>query len=121
MVEAFFSPCCHSFLINNDLSAVCSTCNAQAYAIESVLPVSLTYNIDKGHGSRGPSETHNISAESVNYFNSIAPRFATDPTCELCNVRCIKCNELTRYIKNPLGEIMFVCSSARCRYVMHNS
>jgi hypothetical protein len=103
-----FSPCCRSFLMYNDNTAHCSTCDLPVFTLSKPMPVSIVYN---------SSNRNQISAESLQYFSKIAGRFATDPTCELCMVRCEKCNSLTRYIKNPLGELMFVCSSPECRYI----
>jgi hypothetical protein len=106
---SIFSPCCGAFLIFNDLSALCSLCDKTIYTVANNSITNLIYY---------NTSINNISAESVNKFNLIAPRFATDKTCEKCNVKCVKCSSLTRYLKDPLGKILFVCSNDNCREII---
>jgi hypothetical protein len=106
---SLFSSCCDAFIIFNDLTAMCSLCDKIVYTVSKNTVTSMIYY---------NTYLKNISAESVNKFNLIAPRFATDITCEKCTVLCNKCKSQTRYLKNPLGKIIFVCSNGDCREIV---
>jgi hypothetical protein len=106
LVDTIISSCCDAFIIFTGTSAECSACGAQQYTIsKDPLPIDIKYN---------PSMT-NITSESTKRFESILKRFSTDETCEICTRRCEKCNSYMRYLRNPVGKIVFVCSNGKCR------
>ena len=63
------------------------------------------------------SEATNISADVINNYKRLCKRFATDPTYELCSVKCKKCGSFSRYTRLPQGQFIYICSNGKCREV----
>ena len=105
----FVSPCCKAFNFFNSNNIYCSKCGNIVKTLEDdeILPINVKFNIKPGDDS-------NISGDIVKIFQNNASKFAHDPTCELINKECPKCkNETARYIRNPLDEIIYVCTKCR--------
>lgn len=108
----FTSECCHQFNIHDGLSCICSQCKR---LITQIGDETLTINVKFNNNLKS-----NVSADLQNSFRVKAKRFATDPTYELCNVKCPKCGSLSRYARDPQKNIIFICSNPKCRNVFDN-
>ena len=63
------------------------------------------------------TEETSISGDILRAFHNSIPRFATDPTCELCERKCAKCSTKMRYLRDRKGDMWYVCSNKDCRHV----
>lgn len=106
----FTSPCCHAFNTYSGSSIICSECGKTIGAVpdEKELSISVRYN---------EHNTENVSGDVIYAFRLLARRFAEDPTYELCSVKCPKCNTYSRYARDPQGNLFFICSNTKCRFV----
>ncbi len=108
-ISSFVSPCCNAFNhFENDM-IFCSKCGQSVKKIEEheSMTVSVKFN---------NKIENNVSGDIVNIFKSTAQRFAHDPTCEIIKNKCPKCgNPESRYMRDPLGNLIFVC--IKCRHV----
>lgn len=107
---AFISPCCHMFNYYDGNYIYCSQCRKLIHEVkgDEVLSISVKFNNNL---------KNNISGDIVNSFLAKVPRFSTDPTCELSNKICEKCKSRMRYLRDPQGNLIYVCSNGECRYV----
>ena len=106
----FTSSCCHQFNIHDGTRCICSQCHRTITELKD--NESLTINVKFNN-----INSNNISGDIQNSFKIKARRFATDPTYELCSVRCPLCNSLSRYARDPQGNMIFICSNGKCRNV----
>lgn len=108
--SAFISKCCKAFIIFINDAFYCSCCNNQVYVLKenekAVVDVMLNTSIN-----------NNISQDLINRYRNKAKRFSTDPTYELCSIKCPKCRSLCRYMKDPRNYMLFVCANSKCRNV----
>jgi len=108
----FVSPCCKSFNFFNGNNVYCSRCSKIVKTIgknESML-INVKFNI------KTDDDYTNISGDVIKNFHKDAAKFAHDITCELINSECPECkNKTARYIRDPLGNLIYVCD--KCRYV----
>ncbi len=110
----FVSNCCHSFNYFNGNNVYCSKCGKIVKNIkdDESLTVHVKFNVND------QNEENNISGDIVNNFKHQAKRYAHDPTCELINKECPKCqHKYCRYLRDPQDNLIFVCES--CRYVFN--
>lgn len=107
----FTSECCHAFNIYDGSTCRCSKCGRVICRLKN--DETLTIGVKFSNAS-----TSNVSGDIVSEFESKAPRYAKDPTCELCNVKCPKCKVHCRYMRNPQGLFIYVCPN--CRNVYKN-
>jgi len=101
----YISKCCDAFITYEGISAICTNCEQVVMFIdEKPLTISLKFNdtLDKVTNS-----------ESLNSYRKIAKRFANDSTYELCSKTCDECGGLTRYTRDPKGDLLFICSKCR--------
>lgn len=108
----FTSSCCHQFNIHDGTSCICSQCHRLITQIND--NESLTINVKFNN-----TNSNNVSADIQNSFRVTAKRFATDPTYELCAVKCPKCKSLSRYARDPQDNMLFICSNPKCRNVFN--
>ena len=106
----FTSMCCHQFNIHDGPSCICSQCGRLITQLkdDETLTINVKFNSEL---------ESNVSADIQNNFKVKARRFATDPTYELCGVRCPKCKSLSRYARDPQKNMIFICSNPKCRNV----
>lgn len=106
----FVSPCCKAFIYYNNVYLYCSCCNKEITKLEEGqdLTISIKFN---------STIQNNMSADILNAFYNKVARFSTDPTCEICSEKCEKCGEFMRYLRDPHGNIIYVCSNHKCRNV----
>ena len=107
----FTSMCCHQFNIHDGPSCICSQCGRLITQLkdDETLTINVKFNSEL---------ESNVSADIQNNFKVKARRFATDPTYELCGVRCPKCKSLSRYARDPQKNMIFICSNPKCRNVL---
>ena len=109
----FTSSCCHQWIIHEGANCICSQCHRLITQLDENETLTLMVKFNNEH-------ENNISADLQKSFKVKARRFATDPTYELCAVRCPKCKSLSRYARDPQGTMIFICSSGKCRHVFTN-
>lgn len=102
----FTSECCNAFNIYEGNICKCSKCGKTICRIQD--NESLTIGVKFSNSS-----TSNVSGDIISSFEAKVPRYAHDPTCELCNIKCPKCKCNTRYLRNPQGTLIFVCPKCR--------
>lgn len=109
-LNLFTSKCCHAFNRYNGTSCLCSQCERIINQIRDneTLTISVKFN---------ENTSSNVSGDLILAYRSKARRFATDPTYELCSEKCPKCKSRARYTRDPQGNILFICSNAKCRNV----
>lgn len=109
----FTSPCCRAFNTYSGSSIICSECGKTIGKVpdEKELAISVRFN---------EHNTENVSGDIIYAFRHLARRFAEDPTYELCNAKCPKCNTYSRYARDPQGNLFFICSNVKCRNVFDN-
>lgn len=108
-INMYISKCCDAFIIYDGISCICSQCQR---VITLVKDKPLTINV-----KFNDSFDNNISGDVVNHYRSIAKRFSTDPTYELCAKKCPKCQNFARYTRDPRKNFLFICSNPKCRNV----
>ena len=106
----FTSSCCHQFIIHEGANCICSQCHRLITQLDDNESLTVFVKFNNEH-------ENNISADIQKAFKIKARRFATDPTYELCSVKCPKCKSLSRYARDPRGNMIFICSNAKCRNV----
>ena len=111
--KLFTSACCKQFNIHDGPSCICSACRRPITQLrdDETLTISVKFNNEL--------ET-NVSGDLQNSFRVKARRFATDPTYELCSIKCPKCNSYSRYARDPQKNLIFICSNPKCRNVFDN-
>ena len=110
-VYNFISPCCHAFNYYDEKEIHCSHCKKTIANIEDgeILTIMTKDNTNPNLNS--------ISEDIVNDFNSKAPRYAHDNGCEKVYKICPKCkNNEARYLRNPKGIIIYICTKCRNVY-----
>ena len=107
----FVSKCCRAFIFYDKLSIYCSKCGKEVDKIEpgQAIKISVKFN--------STTEETSISGDVLRAFQNSLPRFATDPTCELCERKCKKCSTKMRYLRDRKGDMWYVCSNKDCRHV----
>jgi len=112
-VHLFTSKCCDAFLIHEGPTQKCSRCQSVVGQIkdDEILTITVKFN---------ETSTNNSSGDILNAFKNKASRFSTDPTLEICNIKCPKCGSLCRYAETPQKNLIYICSNPKCRYV-HDS
>ena len=107
----FVSKCCRAFLFYDRLSIYCSKCGKEIDKIEpgQAVKISVKFN--------STTDETSISGDVLRAFQNSLPRFATDPTCELCERKCKKCSTKMRYLRDRKGDLWYVCSNKDCRSV----
>ena len=108
----FVSKCCKAFIFYDSLSVYCSKCGKEVYKIgdDEDITISIKFS-SKEHGN-------NLSGDVLQSFYNRLPRYATDRTCDVCTKKCPMCESLTRYLRDPSGNIVYVCSNGECRHVI---
>ena len=109
----FTSSCCHQFNIHEGVSCICSQCHRIITQINDNESLTVNVKFNNAHGT-------NVSADIQTSFREKARRFATDPTFELCAIKCPKCGSLSRYARDPQGNMIFICSNSKCREVFEH-
>lgn len=106
----FTSPCCHAFNTYSGASIICSECGNIVTRLpdDRHLTISVQFN---------DHNTENVSGDLIVSFRSKAKRYADDPTYELCSKKCPLCSTLSRYARDPQGNMIFICSNPKCRNV----
>ena len=106
----FTSSCCHQFNIHDGPSCICSQCKRLITQVgeDEILTVNVKFNNEL---------ESNVSADIQNSFKIKAARFATDPTYELCGIKCPKCKSICRYARDPQKNMIFRCANPKCRHV----
>lgn len=107
----FVSKCCKAFLFYDKLGIYCSKC---AKEVDRIQP---GQSITVGVKFNSTTEETSISGDILRAFHNSIPRFATDPTCELCERKCVKCSNKMRYLRDRKGDMWYVCSNKDCRHV----
>lgn len=107
----FVSKCCKAFLFYDKLSIYCSKCGKEVDKIQPGQSITI------GVKFNSTTEETSISGDILRSFHNSIPRFATDPTCELCERKCRKCSTKMRYLRDRKGDLWYVCSNKDCRYV----
>lgn len=107
----FVSKCCKAFLFYDKLSIYCSKCGKEVDKIQPGQSISI------GVKFNSTTEETSISGDILRAFHNSIPRFATDPTCELCERKCKKCSTKMRYLRDRKGDMWYVCSNKDCRHV----
>ena len=107
----FVSKCCKAFLFYDKLGIYCSKC---AKEVDRIQP---GQSITVGVKFNSTTEETSISGDILRAFHNSIPRFATDPTCELCERKCVKCSTKMRYLRDRKGDMWYVCSNKDCRHV----
>lgn len=105
-IDRYISKCCKSFVIYDNVTCKCSNCGRE---ITKIQREPVIENIDYG-------DLTEITASTSSTYLTLCKRFATDPTYELCSVRCPKCKSLCRYTKSPTNEFIYICSNGECRH-----
>lgn len=108
--EYFTSRCCHAFNTYSGTSIICSGCGKTIGQVPEGkhLAISVRFN---------EHNTDNVSGDLLAGYRVKAKRFSEDPTYELCSMKCPKCGALSRYTRDPQGNMLFVCSNTKCRHV----
>ena len=107
----FVSKCCRGFLFYDKLSIYCSKCGKEVDKIKPGQSITI------GVKFNSTTEETSISGDILRAFHNAIPRFATDPTCELCERKCKKCSTKMRYLRDRKGDMWYVCSNKDCRHV----
>mgnify|MGYP003293096595 FL=1 len=107
----FVSKCCKAFLFYDKLSIYCSKCGKEVDKIQPGQSITI------GVKFNSTTEETSISGDILRAFHNSIPRFATDPTCELCERKCKKCSTKMRYLRDRKGDMWYVCSNKDCRHV----
>lgn len=110
-INNFISPCCHAFNYYDGDEIHCSHCKKITSTIKNgeCLTVMSKYNMNPNLNS--------ISEDIVNEFNENAARYAHDCGCEKIVKECPKCkNKEARYMRNPKGTLIYVCTKCRNVY-----
>ena len=110
----FTSKCCHAFNRYSGASCLCSQCNRTINQINDTDSLTISVKFNENVNS-------NVSGDLILAYEVKARRFATDPTYELCSMKCPKCNTHARYSRNPQGNLIFICSNAKCRHVFYDA
>ena len=107
----FVSKCCRGFIFYDKLSIYCSKCGKEVDKIKDgqAITISMKFNSN--------TDSTSISGDVLRAFHNSIPRFATDPTCELCERKCKKCSTKMRYLRDRKGDMWYVCSNGDCRHV----
>lgn len=108
----FVSKCCKAFLFYDKTSIYCSHCGKEVEEVQPGKSLSISINFNSGN------DEINLSGDILRSFHNSIPRFATDPTCELCEKLCPKCHSQTRYLRDCCGDLWYVCSNKDCRTVI---
>ena len=108
----FVSKCCKAFIFYDKLSIYCSKCGKQVDTIGKGQSVNISVRFNLS------DDKNNASGDVLRAFRNSLSRFATDPTCELCEKRCPKCQSMTRYLRDCKGDMWFVCSNKDCRHII---
>lgn len=106
----FISPCCKAFTYYDNITLYCSKCKKAIRKLQDgeSVTISVKFNQNRdNHDSGDLSQT----------FKNKAPRFATDRTCRICDVKCPKCNVFMRYMNSGKSPVL-VCSNKDCRNVI---
>lgn len=106
----FTSSCCHAFNTYSGTSIICSECGNTIGQLPKgqSLAISVRFNANN---------LDNVSGDLIAEYRKKAERFADDPTYEICSMECPKCKSYTRYARDPQGNLIFICSNPKCRYV----
>ena len=107
----FVSKCCKAFLFYDKLGIYCSKCSKEVDRIQPGQSITI------GVKFNSTTEETSISGDILRAFHNSIPRFATDPTCELCERKCAKCSTKMRYLRDRKGDMWYVCSNKDCRHV----
>lgn len=107
----FVSKCCNAFIFYSELSVYCSKCGKEVYTIKD--GENITIGIKYNNVSKS-----NISGDVLSGFYNKLKRFSTDKTCDICAQICPKCSQNMRYLRDPQGNIVYVCSNAECREIL---
>ena len=108
----FTSSCCHQFIIHEGANCICSQCGRLITTLDDNESLTVIVKFNNEH-------ENNISADIQKAFMIKAKRFSTDPTYELCTNKCPKCGSLSRYARDPQGNMIFICSNGKCREVFN--
>lgn len=107
VIDRYISTCCKAFLLYEGITCKCSACGKEITKITgSPLIIGVKFS---------DSNNSNVSSDAINNYKQLCKRFATDPTYELCAVKCKKCGSYCRYSKLPQGNFVYICSSEKCR------
>lgn len=106
----FISPCCKSFIVNDGIIIRCSSCNKSVGELkeDDITTVNVCFNNES---------INNISIDMVENYIKNATRLSRDETYELSDTKCPKCKNLSRYSRDPQGNLIFICS--KCRNVFY--
>lgn len=107
-INNFISPCCKAFNYYDGDEIHCSECKKVISVLKEneSLTVSMKYNMNPNLNS--------ISEDIITEFNKNAARYANDESCEKIIKKCEKCkNDLCRYMRNPRGDIIYICTKCR--------
>lgn len=109
VIDRYISTCCKAFVLYEGITCKCSACGKEITKIKGTpLIIGVKFS---------DSNTANISADAISNYKQLCTRFATDPTYELCPVKCPKCSSFSRYSRLPQGQFVYICSSPKCRNV----
>ena len=109
-INNFTSTCCKAFNYYDGNEIHCSHCKKVISTIKNdeSLTIMAKYNTNPALSA--------ISEDIVLEFNDDAKKYANDKSCEKIDKKCPECNNNTaRYLRNPKGEIIYVCT--KCRHV----
>lgn len=110
-IDSMVSSCCKAFKYTEDITTRCSKCRRALNTTDS--PDFVTVSVMAIDG--GDNTTPPISSSTS--FNVLAKRFSTDPTYELTSHVCSKCGNLCRIARDPVQNLLFICSNGKCRNV----
>lgn len=106
----FTSQCCHAFNTYSGTSIICSECGKTIGQLPKGKHLAISVRFNEHNAD-------NVSGDLLTAFRSKAKRFSEDPTYELCSMKCPKCKSLSRYARDPNGNLIFICSNPKCRHV----
>lgn len=116
----FVSRCCNAFVFYDNINVCCSKCAKEIYKLkdDENIVISIKYNNNTELTGNIDSENKMSGDILQSFYNKLA-RYSTDPVCELCSKKCNKCNSLMRYLRDPQGNIVYVCSNGDCRNTVY--
>lgn len=109
IIDRYISTCCKAFILYEGITCKCSACKQEITKI-SKTPLTIGVKFSDDNAT-------NISGEAINAYKKVCKRFATDPTYELCLIKCKKCGSYSRYTRLPQGQFIYICSNEKCREV----
>jgi len=96
-------------MIYDGINAKCTGCKQTLFTInKDPLTISLRFN-EEG--------SNTVNSNIIEAYRKLARRFSSDPTYEICSKKCPKCDNLSRYARDPSGKLIFICINTECRNV----